>query len=1370
MPENTRFMTMPKLMFGLVVLMAACLCAPALNARDQVEYGRYLGVRLQMWAEAYEVLDKVIASGSPAEKSRAKRSKAEVMKTEADVVYVDDANKRMERYEEAVEIFGEATEPADVLSKGVMQLDLALSMRRLNATKARQFCDEAREAMKKVVDELEGIRFNNVARFKEHYLSFSGLYFRMCYASYVKGMTYDAGSADREAQFRQCEADLDIFSFALDDPTEDSVLTYPLRGDIEIARGNFEAAAGQFISCVSYLDGEAATEYIGRLALEHGYLRAAELLTTELDFEPKNLQKCIDLYAEAFTKYGSITELDFYLKRLALYRISAVIKLGDESKIKAAIDSLFKLANDRDITFRRQALMVLADIAARDNLDNEVRFRCADTVYKGIETSPVLSLMLKNIQAYQSMLVACKDVKTFETYAPVCFTRIGNLFHGMFRFLDAALIYKEGCYRTAYFQEKFAADATVPEHMKDRCELIIDGKTLNGFPGEMANQFARNAGFLIHKDYGDPKNKYFQDLSKAADLLKATFAGGQAKMDLAYKSAKAMYDRKQYHPAAVRMVNLPATYKSYHVALYIGAKSYYNVSEDANAPRNNKRGENNKADYLYDIEDADWYQEQLSRHATDLATLPAALYTGIEKPHWDAILDSKTPDQLVNWHKAAYYFKKYFLFEVKKSWDEISPLLDEKSTLADAIGALAQVRNGKWLRDNPSGAGDPDPDMKRIGYAVYDLAYLLRNPPKGLTEEERSALLTSERDLVLAIMRPYWKWFGAHLAGSENYKQGALRLSFGALSEARDEDACESVYRAYIEAFPDDAVYINWAVIVLYRILIDKLRPKTSAMAQANSKLISYSNLLKKNSFERINGAAKDSDGKPLPGFAEDEKRLTAAKGAHEKRLILAEHFWQRWMLEQFIDSPKNAELRDNLPDLKDTIKRKWDEMAEAYPKRWADAVKAEYDTQIKKDNFKGVRDELNKAVASGTNYEIVDKIKAVQDAEAAKKEPDNTRIGQLNDLLVYISLATDELAYFTGTIFIYEFAGFLDQFGAEILERARPSTTRILKYYEESRVRRGEGGLESLLEDEVKLLGNQYFLIRDWSNAIKYLDDYVARFGGERVWGKEESIAVDQRTKIIGKSSAARELQVKYQLGKSHLERYKETKDIEDLKKAALHMRRCWSYNLVRDSNELNNKAYAWVNNGVKDDIYQLQKVIEDYYVYISADMAEIFLLLHEAGDVKIAWPKYQDQATRTLEQSKEHPLQDVPADKAGYLWEASQIHLKVWVQFRLLGRYQFRSEFRANLEGWLKLMIRWIETYGKEDKGIARLKGNGVESEFREAYNFATTEGNFAAAHLPANIVDYLNRLKGYAKRIEELAKKNKLNVKTEEPKKDD
>ena len=1331
---------MPRFIAGLVA--ALVLCAGTLEARDQVEYGRYLGVRLQMWEESYEVLDKIIDKGSADEKSRAKSSKAEVMKAEADHLYSKDGDidARNDKYAEAVDIFGKPSEPAGIVSKGVMMLDLALALRRSSPDVARQYCDDAIDMFDAKRLELDKGRFDGgsgEATFKKEYLNYSKIFFHYCRGYYVKGMTYEFGDPAREDAFKSVEKWIGEFLFSLDYPTEEQVLTYPLQGDMELARGNAAGAVAAFEGCISFLADESSTFYIGRLAMEHGYLRAAELLTTELDYDSVNLQKCIDLYAQAYAKYGQITELEFYFKRFQLYRISALIKLGDEAQIKGAIDLLFTLASDRDISFRRQALVVLADIATRDSLDNELRFKCASSVYGDLEANSV-SVNLKCIQAFQSLIVSCKDVKTFETFAPACFTRIGELYSRMWRFLDATLIYKEAAYRTMYFRDKFTKDSAVPSHMKDRCALITDGKTLYGFPGEMASQAAKHASFLIHPDYGEPDNRHFQDLARDMNELKAALGEEQALWELAYKDAGKLYGDGKNARAAVKYLSLPARFRSFHIALYIGAKAYSKVAEDSAAVKINRRGDDGEQESL------EWFADQRARHATDLAALPPTMIAGIEAPHWDAIVNDDTPDQLANWHKAVYYFKKYFLFEGLKAWDQIKESVEamENPGLPELIGAVVEAKNAAWTRDNPDGKGEPDPDLKRMGYAVYDLSFLLLNPKGAKNDKQKDELIAQERDLALGVLRPYWNWFGPHLQDSLDYKKYSLRLAFRALADARDAEACEDVYHAYMESFAEDTKQIRYMVGMVYALLRETLTPKTQAMAVAFSKLISMGNLLKKYSFtERINGDAKDAEGNALPGWKDDENRLAKAKTAHEKRLILAEHFWQRWIIEQIFE--RNPDIDTYISDLRPTLTKKWNQMAEDYPKRWSEAMHAEFEKQIKKPAFKGIATEAKNA-AKNAEFDLIDKLEAIQNAEIKKEKSDGDKVQAYADLLMHIRIATEELAYFTGTIFIYEFSEFLEEASADVNERARPATTRILKYYEEYRLRRGDGGLESIDKEAIQTLGSQYFRIRDWQNTVKYLTYYIENHGGEKVWGKEESIPVDERSKRVGKTTSAQELEIKYQLGKAHLEIYKEEGNSEDLKKAALYIRRCWCFNLVRDTNKKLGDKYKLM----------FQKELEDNYLYISDAMAEIFLLLHEAGDIKISWPKYHDQTTKTLTQDGK-AVQEVPTDKASYLWEAVQIHLKVWVQFTLLGRYQFRGDFRKNMERWAQLMIRWLETYGVKDQGIESLKGT-IKSKVDEAYSVVSRESSLDQTYLPESVNAYLDRLKGYAKKIDELRKK--------------
>lgn len=1346
MPKQLRFMTMPRIITGLVVVLV--LFAGSLQARDQVEYGRYLGVRLQMWEESYEVLDNIIKNGKPDEKARARGSRAEVMKAEADHIYSKDGDDaaRNRRYGEAVKVFGDDPDsPAAIVSKGVMMLDLALALRRGDPDAARKYCDDAITMFDAKRQELDKGRFDGgqgEATFKKEYLNYSKIFFNYCRAFYVKGMTYELGEGDRENNFRECIKWLDEFMFSLDYPTEELVLTYPLQGEIELARGKPDSAAAKFIDCVNFLAGESATFYIGRLALEHGYLRAADLLVTELDYDPANLQKCIDLYADAFAKYGQIPELEFYFKRFQLFRISALIKLGDESQLKDAIARLFKLAEDKDISFRRQALVVLADIATRDSIDNELRFKCAGTVYSDLQANSV-AVNLKCIQAYQSLIVACKDVTTFETFAPACFTRIGELYSRMWRFLDATLVYKEAAYRTMYFRDKFPEDGTVPSHMRDRCALIKDGKSLYGFPGEMASQAAKHASFLIHPDYGEPDNRYYQRLSADMDVLKAQLSEGQALLELSYKKAGELYAGKKNAQAAVRYLSLPANFKSFHIALYIGAKAYSKVAEDPAAPKVNRRGEDAEQ------ESTEWFAAQRARHAIDLATLPPTAIAGIDSAHWDAIMDSGTPDQLANWHKAVYYFKKYFLFEGVKAWNDIKETVEamENPGLADVLGAVVEVKNTAWMRDNPSGEGPADADLKRMGYAVYDLAYLLLNPPDSVGDDMKKQLIEQERDIALAILRPYWGWFGPHLQDSLDYKKFSLRLAFRALADARDAEACEEVYHAYIESFEDDTQQIRYMVGMVYALLRQTLTPKTQAMAIAFSKLISMSNLLKKYSFtERINGDAKDSEGKPLPGWKDDADRLAKAKTAHEKNLILAEHFWERWIIQQIFE--KNPDIEKYLPDLRQTMTEKWNQMAEDYPKRWSDAVHAEFDAQMKKDNYKVIATEAKKAAADG-KYDLIDKLEALQSAELKKENGDGAKIQAYTDLLMNIKLATEELTYFTGTIFIYEFGEFLENTASDVNERARPATTRILKYYEEYRLRRGEGGLDSIEKDDIRTLGSQYFRIRDWPNTVKYLSHYIEQHG--KTWGTEESIPVDQRAKRVGKTTSSEELEIKYQLGKAYLEIYKESGNADDLKKAALLIRRCWCFKLIRDTNKKLGDKYT----------LSFQKELEDNYLYIADAMAEIYLLLNKAGNIKIDWPKYQDQTTKTLEQNKETPLQVTPNDAPSYLWEACYTYLTVARQFAELGRYPFRGDFRHNFENWLKLIIVWLETYGGDDKGVTNLKDGRLTKEMQGAYDWSLRESQMPATYLPQSIKDYLERLKQYNKRISELCKEKKIEI---------
>jgi hypothetical protein len=835
---------------GLLLLLALACAAPAgLEARE-AEYGRYLGVRLRMYDEAYQVLDEAIKSASGTERSRLMRIKAEVMISQGDHEFqrTGDVAARNRLYQQALGIFGEATDTPSIATRGELMNRLARETRRTDPEGARTMARNAAAMLDKERKRLEELRMGlDDSPFRAFYNEYSRIFFQMCTSHYIAGLTYEPGSSGRLAAFRDALNWLGEFQFALDDPTEEQILSFELQGEIALASGNPEQAVGHFMGLTGFVSTFNINSYVGRLALQHGYLRAAEILTNELDFEPANLERTIALFAEANARYGQFSDLEFHFKRFQLFRISAQIKLGGD-QIRTAIDQLFRLAADRDVGFRRQAMSVLAEVATRPELDDATRLRCAETVYSELATNSI-PVVLRNIAAYQSILTSANTVERFETYAPLCFIRIAEMYSSMWRFLDAALVYREAAYRTGYFMNKFDGVEQVPAHMRDRCPMITDANELRAFPSEMATLFRRHAVFLTSAEYGEPNNREYQALLNEANELRAALGGLTAQRDLMYQLAQQQFANKNYAQAAVRYLSLPTSYRSYHIGLYVAARCYYLLMDDIAAPRISRRGADEER------ESDEFFAEQRDRHATDLAVLPRTMWEGIEAPHWEAIMDSSTPDNLANWHKAVYFYKKYFLIEAARIWPQLEENfkdeegnLPDNLTMADAIRGVAQVYNQRYMRENPTG-GDGDRDMKRMGYAAYDLAYLLRNPPRNVAPVERERLRELERGLALDILRPFWTLYGPHLLDSPNYQRGALRLAFGALIDAEDGDAAEEVYRAYAEAFPEDTEQHRSMVTRVYAVLSRTLSPRVNAMLRASSRMVSRANELKKHSY-----------------------------------------------------------------------------------------------------------------------------------------------------------------------------------------------------------------------------------------------------------------------------------------------------------------------------------------------------------------------------------------------------------------------------------------------------------------------------------------------------------------------------------------
>jgi hypothetical protein len=295
-----------------------------------------------------------------------------------------------------------------------------------------------------------------------------------------------------------------------------------------------------------------------------------------------------------------------------------------------------------------------------------------------------------------------------------------------------------------------------------------------------------------------------------------------------------------------------------------------------------------------------------------------------------------------------------------------------------------------------------------MGFAAYEMAYLLRNLPVNIDDQSKNVLLARERDLAVGILRPYWNVYGYHLADNDAYRSASQHMAFTAMIEARDVDASEQLYISFKQAFPDSDKLRGMAAL-LSGLMLDVHWPRATALLTLSTNLESRSALMKKNAYERIDPQA----------HPEDAKQLSEAKTRTEIQKALAEHFWKVWMVEKTFNRDGKDAIPDYMAEVQTKVEARWKLMAEEYPKRWGDALQAELKSQLAQANFAPIRAIAEKA-AQGEATTLLERL----EAEAQKQAGNNQQL--MLQLVTSIKLNTDELQWFAGAVFIYEFGEFI--------------------------------------------------------------------------------------------------------------------------------------------------------------------------------------------------------------------------------------------------------------------------------------------------------------------------------------------------------
>ncbi|MDC1141669.1 hypothetical protein OAU50_01135 [Planctomycetota bacterium] len=774
-----------------------------------------------------------------------------------------------------------------------------------------------------------------------------------------------------------------------------------------------------------------------------------------------------------------------------------------------------------------------------------------------------------------------------------------------------------------------------------------------------------------------------------ADPVSSGIEVNDGNYDRAYEHQKA----RRYAQAAVLYLSLPVEYKNYALGLYNASNAYYILADTKNVKAMSTRGADDEKESL------DYYEAQKARLATDFPQLQPSLFAGIVEDHWPDVMKKDVDGQYANWQKCLFFIKKYILMQTQLEWENIKDKIAEnpKADFVDALVAVAGAKNERWAKKNPTGKGEPDVDMIRLGRAAYKMAFLMRRPPSSLKTDQKTAIQQTYRVQALRLLKPFWSLFGTHLEKDDAYKNGSLRFAFEALAEGEDLDGAEEAYMAYAKAYPDKKRDIKNMVATLYSLLRKNGTPEANAYIIAGSNLRSRARSLKKELFLNI--------GKSWPAW---QKKLERAGGKGDLAVhrVLADHFWQVWIKELVFGETstetektekKKAATQKYFPDVLPELEKWWERKKSEYEKRWASNVRKEFNASTKRMNDE-TRDELNKAVGSN-DAKIIDKLRT-----AVGKLSGHTQT-KAQTLLSVVETNTAQDRYFAGTIFIYDLAEYLEAKALEMEERARPISGPTLWYFAE--YRRLKDAPQPLTVGDLRSVAKQYFRIRDWDNTVKYLQQFADRISDER-WGPIEEVFIDKEQKVAGLDRSNEEFEFRYMLGKSHLERCKISKDSDDLVQAALHLRRCHNFCLIRDANEIVRMGYK----------LRFQKPLEQYYLVIKTDLAEVYELLAKSG-VAVPWPNYLDQYNMKLEGKSE---QANPASSKEYLYAAIRVHKNVWMSFRLLEAYQYRTEFRTAYIAWLKLMVYW-----RSEHGLINIDGTDAMEWFKSAYESSLAEQQF-------------------------------------------
>lgn len=1156
-------------------------------------------------------------------------------------------------------------------------------------------------------------------------------------SAYVRGMCAPEGSQIRRDWMDNAAAVFSDFTWEVIDALMIPECVwdgYVLLGHASRAVGDSDAAVSNYRALPETMAdfGFNPENYLVQIRAFEGYNLAAQVLLNDYAGNREKLEEAIEMVDRVLRLYPGSSDTPMG-KELLMYGVAARAQIQGADLDPEVLNKLFELAGPgQDPHIALRASEQLANIAMVTGMSNELRIRCAQTLVNKSN-----DLNFRAAQVLHSVLANCSTIEEFESYAPYCYYNIGLIYEGQYRFLDAAVVYREGADRLSYFRDESwkESEEKLPAHFfnaegkarftsefnKARFELATKGDAYE-LPALIGKQALSCVKWLSSSTYGDGDNPEFQRMQAEYQQWFAPMSGLAEQYAAVSNEASRLYNSGDYANAAEHWIGSQLG-GSFLRDNYLAGNALALAATRGTSVGEGRIGRQRLLRDGYTLRQVE-FEGQANRLDADFADVPKSLRDDL-RMHLDRLLNnSGILGKQYSWELAQYALKRAILSKVNsdaRKLEEAGVSL-EGLTLAQAVAAHAQVINKPFFQRLQH-----DPTMYMCAKAAYRLSLLMVEPVvdgAGQAARDLVQKLRLEREAeALDWLSIYDTTYGIHIKAAieladkvevreeaSTMQEYALQMLFNTWYDSSRKESSNKLLDTFnkINDFakakkdattdPAEIERLDNLIRSLASKLADKLRkyelPIFVALKKPADNLTRIAGHLDKGLIEYY--AFQPAEGEPAPKLKDIAPEV--------RRETVSTYLYNRILSEGLTATMPDDDVNLVPEDLITTFKEDWQAWQVEYTKLYKEALIVEVDRLIAAETDKIVVGVLRSArgliESKGSDAGINLILKNARD--------DNMN----SDSRATLSFAADTLSntagalqFGVGDVFRFEMVKYIEDLSSKILDLASTHLSKALNATILYNEKRGT----SIYDDPDNARAYAAFFSTLKNHEEAYTAWSIVLQQREKLYGDQSFININESSKRAADPDLlAEELITRFELGNAAFELYSADKQGEKadayLHEALIQLRRVSNVMQWRISLELNkSRRPEWLLN-LERLTPTLSNAIDTIYIPGGTAYTQVLLeyaAVDESGE-QIRTPdwegrKYYQQANQFLTKAEvekakadgkiESEYFALPVTSAELLKEASILRYAIELGlFQLSGGF-YRNDYREAFFNWIQV-----------------------------------------------------------------------------------